>query len=285
MILKFNRETFIKNLEIEERKKEEEEKFKILTKEISDELKKEGVPTTEDGRINMASFDKVYSSQSLKKDQKLVEEYEKEWYPNFSKQEIKKAKLKSDGEKLEILETWILNKFLKQDFIIIRTSPYDDIKNSIDIVILEKKTNGLICGLDATGEFSKTKLEEKEKKILENIKSKKGGILKYGLKIEKDKPQTEISVQGKQDKTKLVLGEITNIPVFYLGLPKRHIEQGIKKITPAWHKKSDCENKLFKYFISSINIQIQSLKLNPRLNSILKERIDNFEKIIQKYIK
>lgn len=34
------------------------------------------------------------------------------------------------------------------------------------------------------------------------------------------KPQTEISVQGKQDKTKLVLGEITNIPVFYLGLPR-----------------------------------------------------------------
>ena len=66
-------------------------------------------------------------------------------------------------------------------------------------------------------------------------------------------------------------------------LRKENIREGIEKLTPSPEKESDYEQKLFTYFIASINSQIKSLKLEPDLDPRLKERLNHFEETLQKF--
>ncbi len=269
---RFEFESPEKVFEREEEEKTEEEKLRNFLGEISEGLKREGVPVDKNCRIDINVFRSVYPEEEIKRDEGFVGKREKEWFPGLSKEEIEEEKLKSDGEKLEILKTSIFNKFLGEDFIIVRTSSYDDIKNKVDNVMLEKETGNLICAFDEVGETSGPRYEQKKADILERNSREKGGRLKYGLRLEKD----------KENKMRLVLGEVTNVPVFYLALPKRFIKEGIEKLIPSFEEKSDYEEKLFSYFVDSFRPQIQSLKLESRLTHSLQEQIGCFEKSLQK---
>ncbi len=256
--------------EIEKGKEKETEKLSTFIKELSEKLKKEGVPVDEDCRIEMTAFGNIYSPEVIEKDKKLVQGYELEWYKSFSPEEIKKEKLKKDGEKLEMLKTAIFTKGLSQDFIAIRTSIYDDIKNKIDNVILEKNTGNIICALDEVGETMTERYKEKAEKILLRNKKEGGGKLKYGIRVGKN----------KEEQLKLILGKTENIPLFYLVLPKNYIEGGIKEFITSFEKKSDYEEKLFNYFLSVLFYQINYLKLETNLDLLLKNRLERFEKIL-----
>lgn len=266
-----------------ERTQEEEkarEKLIDFTKGIVESLKKEGVPVTEDCRIEIDAFKNVYPENIINKDKEEVKKLEREWWrkqygKEITEEKIKEKRQKTDGEKLEMLKTVIFAKNLSEDFIVARTSFYDDIKNKIDNVILEKETGNIVCALDEVGESMSVEYQEKVEKIMARNKKEDGGKLKYGLKIEKD----------KESKSKLVLGEVKNIPLFYLVLPKRHIEEGIKQFNPSFEQKSDYEEKLFTYFLGTFFTQINYLKLERKLNPELKTRLERFEKILQKFKK
>ncbi len=272
---KFEGEQYRK-LEREEEGKEKEkevEKLRVFIKELSEKLKKEGVPLDEDCRINSDAFNDVYPETVIKKDKELVRDYELEWYKGFSQEEIKKEKLKRGGEKLEMLKTAVFAKGLGENFIVARTSLYDDIKNKVDNIILEKETGNIVCALDEVGDTMDTRYKEKAEKVLARNLKEGGGRLKYGLKIEKD----------KEGNFHLIKQKLENIPLFYLVLPHRHIEEGIKQFNPSFEEKSDHEKKLFDYFLSAFPLQINYLKLEKNLNPELKKRIEYFEKVLQKF--
>jgi len=265
-----------KKLERVEEEEKGREKIKDFIKETSENLKKEGVPVTEDCHIDIRAFSEIYPEKIIEKDQELVRDYMSEWYPGLSEEEIKKEKLKTDGEKLEMLITAIFAKNLGEDFIVARTSLYDDIKNKIDNIILEKETGNIVCALDEVAEISGERLEKKKNEILKerNIKEK-GGKLKYGLKVEKD----------KKGKPKIFLSKIDSIPVFYLALDDKRINQAIENLIPSLEEKSEYEGKLFSYFKSSLNAQIWYLELDQRLHPFLKERLSAFKKSLQEFKK
>lgn len=262
----------------EEEKKEEEKKFKELLefiKQIAERLRKEGVPVTDDCRIDMETYNTVYDQEIIEKDRKYVEEFKKKWFPDLSEKEIREKKLKTIGEKLEILKTTIFSKFLGEEFIVVRTSVYDDIANKIDNIILGKKTGNIVCALDEVGEAFGERYEEKKIKVLERNK-KGGGCLKYGLRVEKN----------KENQPKLILGKIDSIPIFYLVLPEKYIEEGIKKFIPSFDKKSDYEENLFKYFVRLLLSQIGYFKLERDLKptlKTLKDQLDHFEDTLQRF--
>lgn len=247
--------------EFEEPEEEKQiEKLRDFVKEITEKLREEEVPVTEDCRIDMEAFKGVYSPEEIRHDLKIVEGWEQEeFYKGLSKEEIKEERIKKEGEQLEMLKTSIFYKFLGKEFITARASPFDDLKNKVDNVILEKETGNLVCALD----------EEKKEKILERNRRKAGGKLKYGFWQEKDK---------------LVLGEAENIPLFYLALPSRHIKKGIENLIPSSKEKSDYEEKLFSYFTSSISSQIGELKFKKLvLSSAFKKNLNRFEKSLEKF--
>ncbi len=257
-------------LEKREEKERREQKLKSIIEQITERLKKERVPLTNHCRIDTESFTEVYSETEIKRDQQLVREREKRWYPGLSEEEIEQKKLKTDGEKLEMLKTAVFDKFLGEDFIVVRTSPYDDVENKADNVILEKATGNMVCAFDEVGALKGPKFERKKRIVLERNKKEQGAELKYGIKIEKNQ-------QGEQE---LVLGPVKNLPIFYLALPKQQIERGVKELSQNPEEVSDYEQKLFDYFKSSLRAQIDSLELDQELNPSLKERLGHFEQVL-----
>jgi len=159
-----------KILERIEEEEENREKLENFIKRTAENLQREGVPVTEDCRIDISAFSKVYSENVIERDKKLIKEYESQWYPGLSEEEIKKERLKIDGEKLERSKNVIFAKNLGKDFIVVRTSLYDDIKNKVDNLILEKETGNLVCALDEVADISEQRLEEKKNKVFRGKK-------------------------------------------------------------------------------------------------------------------
>lgn len=258
-------------------KEKKEKALENFLENLAENLRKEGIPVKNDCRIDPTNFVEVYSPQEIERDKREIEELEKKFAAEERERKETKKWGKSGeraleieeeekiGEKLEILKTAVFSKFLAKDFIVARTSRYDDIKNKIDNVILDKKSGNLICAVDDVGETSGSIYEQKREKILEKNR-RGGGKLKYGFKLE----------DGK-----LKLGKVSNIPIFLLVLPVRHIEMGIANFCPSFNEISDYEKKLYNFFISALDFQIRSLKLERDLNLELKNRIDQFAKILE----
>lgn len=234
-----------------EKKEVDLEKLKGLEQAVAARLNAEGVPVDDNCRIKMDAPEDV----------RLAEELERKW------QEKEGERIKKDGEQFEILKTIIFNKFLNNDFIIARTSLYDDFVNKVDNVILDKKTGNLVCALDEVADNSGKDFEEKKEKVLARNMKGNENMLKYGLLMENGK---------------MVPGGADHFPLFYLALPHDRIREAIERMAPSLDEKSDYETKLFSYFVSSIDTQIKTLKLYPRLDNILKESIAVFESSLKK---
>jgi hypothetical protein len=267
MINKFFEKKYWEQIELEK-------KIEILDnflKEQNEKLKKEGIPVNEESRIEMKKFIGVYPENEIKKDEEEIKRMELRWFPEFknlTEEEIKKEKLKKEGNQLEMLKTAIFSKFFNSKHLAIRTSYYDDYFNHVDNLILDKETGNVICAIDAIEATKGETFKEKISKILQrNID---GGVnLKYGCRFEKDK---------------LVLGEIKNVPVFYLALEKEVLKEGLKNLISLKEEKSETEKKLFKFFLSLFLLEIESLKnISKHLPTSLRKRIENFEKMIKEY--
>jgi hypothetical protein len=80
----------------------------------------------------------------------------------------------------------------------------------------------------------------------------------------------------------IILGSLSNIPIFYLALPRNLLIKIINGFKPSLDQQSDLERNLFKYFINSIRLQINKLELlSSRLDEKLKSRLDLFSRFIE----
>jgi hypothetical protein len=251
--MKFNKRFFEEQGHDIEDPESSVEKISPLLKEISENLKKERVPVDDNCRIKMQDFSSLYSEETIRKDEEKIAALEKEWGQDASKK---------DGEKLEMLTVALFSKFLRERFVVVRSSRYDDIFNGVDTIILEKETGNLVCAFDEVADTSGPDLQGKIRDITE--KNKKGSRLKYGLKME----------EGKIEK-----GSVEGAPIFYLALPKERINDGIKNLS-ANVGKTDYEKKLFKYFIDLIQLQYSAFRLEKDIN---KDKVETFKSVLEKF--
>jgi len=244
--------------------REEDEKSLENLKEFlgrrAEQLKQEGVPVRSNCRIEMDDFGDIYPPQEIEGDKKEITRIES----NIGIQE--KNTEKQSGEKLEMLKTGIFNKFLSDNLVIVRASRFDDIKNGVDNVMINRQNGSVVCALDEVGEIRGVRFEDKKEQVLK--KNHKGGInLKYALTVQNG--------QIKPGKA------IDSVPIFYLALSPEYIQKGIQEFVSSADKPpSDYERKIFDYFISSLDAQIKALELNTELKTSLKERMSNFKTTI-----
>jgi len=270
-----------KALELEKKpgKEKPTERLEDFIKKMSSELKKEGVPIDKKGRINIEEFKGIHPKEVIESDKKWIEDLKGRWERAavsesrqswvLSKEQI--IQQKRTGEVWEMLSTAILHKNLGKDFIVARTSEYDDARNKVDNVILDKKSGNIVCAFDEIGAFPGQKFKEKdprfkdkEKKILERNWLKGGADLKYGISLEK-----------KQGKLELKKGPVYHIPLFYFALPKDKIEKGLKTFSPEGISSE--EKEIFEGFIDSFKEQTETMEKEP-LHQKVKERLELFEK-------
>lgn len=174
-------------------------------------------------------------------------------------------------EQLEKLIVALFYKFLRPEFTVVRSSEYDEVVNEIDIVVLEKKSDNMICAFVEVGDDYGPEFERKKLEFLKrrNIREA-GGKLKYAIGVEDGK------VVPKPLRE--------NIPVFYLALSEEILKKGVEESIPSLEEKSDYEKRLFKFFISLILSEISYLELSwDNLNPRLKEQLSSFKKACLKY--
>lgn len=264
------------SLEREEELGGEVKKLKDALAEIAAGLKKENVPVDDECRIDAGKFKGVYSGETIQRDQEYVKAFlkkaERRKHPRVQLAEDDEEYLKKTGEKMEMLKTVIFNKFLGNDFLIVRTTKYDDFENKVDNFIVDRKTGVSICALDEIGENKGTRFERKRNKVLKKNKEENGGgQLKYGFRLEK----------GAGDAMRLIKGKVESLPLFYLALPLALIEKTIEQLDVGAEEPSPHEKKLFAYFVASLNEQIKLLEMGEGLNPELRRRASDFERIIK----
>jgi len=210
----------------------------------AENLREQGVPVNDDCRIDINGFKGVYDAEEVERDERnTIKRIERMNHKNFS--EIEKEKPKKTGEQMEIFATAIFHKFLGKDFIVARTSHYDDTKNGVDNIILDKKTGETICSFDEVGDTHGERFKRKREKVLDrNIDG--GAKLKYGLGMENNK---------------IVLEPKDNIPIFYLALESNKIKNGMKEFSPSFEEKTEEEKVRYEYFLTSIRRQISILQM------------------------
>ncbi|MDD5626148.1 MAG: hypothetical protein PHG83_03215 [Patescibacteria group bacterium] len=245
----------------EEEKVKEMEKF---LKTIAEKLREEGVPVDDDCRINPNSFRKLCSKEEIEdmeRDAKRINRYKSD--PKWTPEEQKN---KRDGEKLEMFKTAIFNKFLKDKFIVVRSSQKDDIDNGVDNVIIEKETGNIVSAFDevATFNYDDNQNDPRYEKKANNVigKNKNGVSIEYGFSVDKNK------------KIQLIK-DIKNIPIFYLALPQKKLEEGIMNFKPD--SISKCEENFFNFFIGNIIIQMKSLESRKDINLECQNKLKLFK--------
>lgn len=229
------------------------------------ELRQEGIAVDQNCRIDMEAFAGVYSARVIAEDKQEIERMKEKWQKNIAG-EIK------DSEEFEKLKTAIFYKNLRNHFVVARASRYDDIKNGVDNVIIDKESGAVVCAFDEVGQTSGSDYEEKNRRIHEKNVHERGAKLKYGIIFE---------TGGNRPTPKLE--RLDHIPIFYLALPPAHISEGLRKFDPALEQQSDYEQNLFTFFIASLEQQIQNLELKSRqLAEPLRTRLSKFSGALKK---
>ena len=170
-----------------------------------------------------------------------------------------------------MLKTAIFYKYLRKEFIIARSTDYDDIKRHVDNIILDKKTGNIVCALDETTDLENVR-EKKEE--VSKMNEEHGASLKYGLKYEEE----IFKSPGKREvKNTPKVREIPDIPLFYLSIPYEFVEGGMSSFETHLEKVSDMEYKLYKSFVDLMRDQIKHFPYS-RSNQNTRTNLSNFSR-------
>lgn len=265
-ISKSNKENF--ELEKSEIRKNAEKVEKFM-KIISVELRREGLPIGNDGRIDARAFKRVYSNGEMDSDKNYVKDRENSFKKELLEkglieEEIEEGKLTAESERFERLKTAVMHKAFGEKFAVARSSRYDDIKNGIDNVIMEKETGNIVCAVDdVAADENSERFKEKKKRVMEKNMSG-GGTLKYGITKNRGKKY------------------FNNIPIFWLDLNKEDLIKAEENFNPLEKELSDNGKELASDFLSSIREQIEFFMEKPHLNSAFRKNLVQNEKTLKK---
>lgn len=236
-------------------------------------LRNEGVPLTADGdaRIDMTSFrNKVVPEGDIARDQAEIAKIRQQWKDERAllgqKEKDDGDKKLRQGERLEMLKTALFQKYLERDFIVARSSEYDDVKNGIDNVIVDRRGGNLVCAFDEVGEESGSVFEKKKNRVI--TKNAQGGArLKYGFSI---------------SNNRVTLGAINNIPIFYLAMSPAKIEEALQSFDGQ--SQSGPDRVVFRAFLDLILSQVREL-LAPgaQVSPTIQDKVRKTSLALQKY--
>ncbi len=241
----------------------------------------------EEGRIEAALYSKeeggIYEQQEIMDDQdsvnsldrynsgadnEKVREHYKNTYGADGTLEGTVAKFRERKEahssnQAEMAITALLHKMLKERFLVVRASIFDDYKHGMDNLILDRETGAVICAFDEVirneSDAGKTpvKLEKIKKAAL-----KGGNEAKYGIALEGDE---------------LVRSRLRNVPVFYLSLESRDLNALTNDLSGNFDSgATNLEQMLFTHLVASIKEQKTILEGLP-LPQVMKNKLVAFE--------
>ena len=266
----------IEGLKRFQKEKEEGENrlLENLLRKQADNFRESGVPVNERLRIDMEEFKDILPEETVDRHTERLKEVKRNQYGRrLSLEKIEEKEKERKGEKGEIFVTLLLQKFLGDKFLVLRTSPFDDRKSKVDLLVVNKERGEIDFAIDVSVDdsFSPSLGEKRQRLLKRNIYSDKGTSLTYGIRFEGGKPQP--------------YPHIEYLPAFLLNLPLEILESGINSIT-SLKEKTPREKKIFNFLKEQIEKQIDSIKEKswrekraPHPN--LRKKLEEIEKLVK----
>lgn len=273
-----------------------------LLQQIAEEINTEAKEMTgkeilnPDATINMRSFigDPYKKVDDIKQDENTIEQkcigwsaayYEsvqnhyKEKYrnPNLNEKDIaklwKQEQQADAAHQAERYITSVLYKFLKDNFLVMRSSEYDDFEKGVDNVIVDRETGDVICAFDEVkGEEDSKVWEKKIKKVREQAMGG-GANIKYGVTFE----------NNENGEKKLVKKRIENVPNFYLPITSKNLDDLMKNMNYNLNgNPAQIEIDIFNGLVDLLDKQSQELSsqnLPPKVRANLEKFYKSLEKM------
>jgi hypothetical protein len=232
--------------------------FEELMKEIDpyfqryvEDLKKEGIPVDDNGRIEMEKFEKIFGRDVILGHGSAI----KGLLKKFEGKEVGEL----TGEFMERFVPLIFRDWFQNRIIVIRTSEYDDYFNGVDHLILHPETLKVLAAIDTTTNW---KEKIKNPKVMETIK--KGVKIFYGVNYTKE--------------GKINFGSLNEIPIFIIPIPSDEL---ITIAENYLNRISTFENK-----VKILNLLIeQSSNFQKICDEIMKIHYSLCEKIFRELLK
>jgi hypothetical protein len=252
-------------------------KLRDLTSIIASKQKTENSDLPLDiqtSRLNMDDYakNKIFTKEEVEGTKDTIRQLEAKFIEKVNHDNIyDKVKQEINGEKVELLTSVVLYKFLKDKFIVTRSARYDDVDNGVDTVIFNKDSGKIVCTLDESGVLFGQYADKKRLKIFE--KNAKGGArLKYGLILTKD-PEGKNHIQG---------GSVANIPIFDILVDSNELNKHLPEVQNNLENISDFERTLFTYFAQTIDLQVIKMQdQESNIPSNIKQSAKDFISEIQ----
>ncbi|MCD6148305.1 hypothetical protein J7J18_02925 [bacterium] len=264
----------IESLKRFQKEKEEGENrlLENLLRKQADNFRESGVPVNERLRIDMEEFKDILPEETVDRHTERLKEVKINQYRGrLSLEKIEEKEEVRGGEKGEIFVTLLLQKFLGDKFLVLRTSPFDDRKSKVDLLVVNKERGEIDFAIDVSVDDSfSPSVGEKQKRLFDR-NTHKGTSLTYGIRFEGGKPQP--------------YPHIEYLPAFLLNLPLEILESGINSIT-SLKEKTPREKKIFNFLKEQIEKQIDSIKEKswrekraPHPN--LRKKLEEVEKLVK----
>ena len=194
------------------------------------------------------------------------ERYAKQYGLHTEKEIIdhyKKKKEEHTSNQAEMIITALLHKALKERFLVVRASEFDDYLNGMDNLILDKQTGAVICAFDEVIENSNDEGKTSPKIAKMQAKAEQGGAhAKYGFALEKGR---------------LVRSKVSHIPVFYLNLKSSDLQNLTESLFASFDgEMTDIENEIFTHLVASIEEQ-KSMLEDLHLPAVMRRKLGEFD--------
>lgn len=220
-----------------------------------------GIPLHEvTGRIDMGApeFLALHSRHEVETDIARVSNLEKRMGRapelDVSVREFGERLCENTGEQLEALTLLLFRKFLGEEYIVARTSPYDDYVGGVDMFLLHRKTGEVVCAIDEVGAITGDDIQKKKEQVEDVNVLETGAFLKYGLTI------------GQNGE--VLPAAIEHVPKFYLPLPPEEIRGLRNHMNYSSGEPSKHERNTFQFFC---NMLLE--EEIPRLETLLNRKI------------
>jgi len=201
-----------------------------------------------------------YTKEEIEEDDEFVKKKRKK----FDKDKLKD----SNGQLFEEVIACIFYRILKKNYLVVRSSDYDDFRNGVDLLIIDLETNEVICAVDDITTYNEdlNAIERKEKKVLDqNING--GAEMKYGLAFKKNE---------QSDNIELIRGGRKEIPIFSMHLSGKELDELLNGMEyDINNNPSEIELETFDELIRLM--RIESREMQEKIEEKSMEDIDETE--------
>lgn len=199
------------------------------------------------GQIKMESYAHIYGAAKVAQDIR-TKTIEKEGHQSgYSRQALEMR----DGITSEATLFLLLNKLAGDNYMVVRSSDFDDFENGTDLLLVDTRSGKTICAFDETVEDVKSRLSKKTERARNNLQQGYGTRVKYGMKFTHD----------HNNNPRMELGAVRDIPPLFLALERDHLKKMLHNMdfyidSPL----SDIEKEALQNMTQKLRVQIEDFK-------------------------